>query len=150
MTPEEMLTEHFKKHETRSKVLTKEHNQTAKDVKTINFPCNVDQTGCAYSRSDKFQDAFPYIKVATTKNPENLEKGCCQLCYAHKGYISHKPTYYDKQIYKKLFKQEVGFWRKGGCSLPYRLRSWVCLEFMCPVVRKLLSLKDRRLCNQIH
>lgn len=57
--------------------------------------------------------------------------GCCNRCYADKGYFyTYGKEGFAKEI-KHLFLPVVGFWRPNGCSLTMKQKSNVCRSFTC-------------------
>ncbi len=61
---------------------------------------------------------------------------CCRGCYGSIGYL-RAVNHNDIDMIAKHFKPEIGFWRKdGGCVLPRRKRSAVCLGYSCVTVKK--------------
>jgi len=67
------------------------------------------------------------------------EECCCSSCESSLGYLKFIPNNLKTvKIIAKLFRPEVGFWRKDkGCVLPRKYRSAVCLGFRCGTAEKL-------------
>jgi len=67
--------------------------------------------------------------------------GCCNRCFFDQGYFYQGDDKYSGseykgekgrfEKYKHLFLPIVGFWRIGGCSIPYAEKSYICRSFKC-------------------
>lgn len=70
---------------------------------------------------------------------------CCGGCASGRGHFRLLPD--DENIWKeiaKYFIQRSGFRGAYGCRLPHRLRSPVCLRFVCASAFQNLTAKARR------
>lgn len=57
---------------------------------------------------------------------------CCIGCADTRGHLRSFILESHLDIYNKLYKKVIGFWRpRRGCSLPRELRSSTCLYFNC-------------------
>lgn len=73
------------------------------------------------------------------KNDSYLSKesGCCSLCSKWKGYLSKYKISVEK-FNKFGFNKKYGFFDpiRKTCKLPHKLRSAVCLRFVCGHIKK--------------
>ena len=94
---------------------------SAKTTEFIDFYCDFDASGkCNARRADN--------------SDSRGDMCCCVGCHEAIGYLRTGPPVLkeDRAVYEELFKEKVGFWRKGsGCSLPRELRSPTCVYYMC-------------------
>jgi len=78
--------------------------------KNVNFPCKFNKDGC-----------------------NGHEKGnmcCCDVCAFEIGYVEIIPEE-DLEFYAEKFDETLGFWRPGGCILPFEYRSKDCTTWYC-------------------
>ena len=91
----------------------------------IDFKCDFDDKGrCRGNRIARWSRGHNF----------HNKMCCCTHCYESMGYLSDAPPISETYLptYEKLFKREIGFWRRGkGCSLPRYLRSVVCSFYTC-------------------
>jgi hypothetical protein len=102
----------------------RQYERFARLTGKIKFPCDFDaHNHCARTR--KIITMYRNHKV-------NLKEimACCDGCCYSWGYHEriHEKNF---NTYTSLFKENVGFWRYDGCSLPRELRSPTCLRHTC-------------------
>jgi hypothetical protein len=94
---------------------------SAKMTEFIDFSCDFDASGECHARR---------VDHSSSRG----DMCCCIGCHGSIGYLRNGPPVLkeDRATYEELFKEKVGFWRKGsGCSLPRELRSPTCIYYMC-------------------
>jgi len=79
-----------------------------------------------------------FNKVSCDFNcPPNKEFFCCKEfgCKKHNGYFEWEEVSFfsDKEREEILssWNNGTGFYRKDGCALPRKLRSYICLTYSC-------------------
>jgi hypothetical protein len=98
-------------------IKTHEHAASIQDL--LGFKCDFKDGQCIRARAQKGKgDTF-------------VEAGCCcTKCYENFGYLQFIPES-EMETYK-LCWGPLGFFEPGkGCRLPKRLRSGMCLKFVC-------------------
>ena len=88
----------------------------------INYGCDFKDGKCKSYKDSTYDDA---------------PRCCCHGCascsayiYQHKDYNKFSPE--AKEMFLKLFDEQLGFWREGkGCILPRKYRSLTCLSHNC-------------------
>lgn len=91
---------------------------TLAKVKDMNFGCDFVDGACIGMRK-RAEGPLP-----------NIGKICCRGCHHNVGYLRIKEDKLPEE-YKPFFKEKVGFWAEGGCTLPEEMRSSRCLIYTC-------------------
>jgi hypothetical protein len=92
----------------------------AEHVKEVDFGCNFDCNGkCARTRSED-----------RSWESGRGKKACCVGCSYNWGYLDTIPAE-ALELVEELFDGKDGFWRPGGCILPHKYRSSICLRYKC-------------------
>lgn len=87
-------------------------------VKDINFGCDFVDGECVGMRK---RAEGPLLDIG---------KICCRNCHHYVGYLRIKADKLPEE-YLPYFKENVGFWAEGGCTLPEEMRSSRCLIYTC-------------------
>lgn len=101
----------------------------------MNLNCDKALEASLIQEGKLLQKEFKSLK---TKNCRKCKSCCCNGCSAGSGHYSYDELQED--IYKKQlemlkkeykFTEEKGFRGRFGCKIPYHLRSFTCLHFLC-------------------
>jgi hypothetical protein len=90
----------------------------AESTRDVDFGCKFDCDGnCSGTRQNMWGGI-------------DNKRGCCSDCASHLGYLDYLPAEATEEV-KALFDDDKGFWRPGGCTLPAKYRSLICLTYHC-------------------